>query len=192
MKRCKSRTRKSALAAAALAAAVTATAAVAAGATENDRTALRMALDDEYRAEATYKAVLDKFGDARPFVNIIQAERRHAAMAAAQMQRLGMEVPSNPYLGGVQAPATLLEACQTGVQAEVENIALYDKILPGVSDPQIRMTLEKLQAASRDRHLPAFQRCVARGGTMGGGGHGKGRGGGGMGGGGGGHGPGSW
>lgn len=178
MERCRNRTRKCTLAAAAALAAVTAAgSAIAATASENDQTALRMALDDEYRAEATYQAVLDKFGDARPFVNIVEAERRHAAMAAAQMRRFGMEVPPNPYLGTVPAPASLLDACQTGIVAEQENIALYNRILPGISDPDVRTTLEALLAASRDRHLPAFQRCVDRGGTMGGG-KGMGRGGG--------------
>ena len=42
------------------------------------------ALDDEYRAEAIYDAVMQKFGEVRPFINIIEAERRHAAMAKAE------------------------------------------------------------------------------------------------------------
>lgn len=134
-----------------------------------DRDALLTALDDEYRAEATYRAVMDKFGEVRPFSNIIQAERRHAQMVIAHMQRLGMDVPSNRYLGHVAAPASLLEACETGVTAEIENVALYNEILPTIGDPAIHSTLSALQAASRDRHLPAFQRCVARGGTPGGG-----------------------
>lgn len=159
---------------------------------EQDRAALQMALDDEYKAEATYRAVLDKFGeDVRPFTNIIRAEQHHAQMAAAQMRRLGMDVPGNPYLGTIAAPESLLAACKEGRDAEIANIALYDEILPNVRDPQVKAVLGQLQAASRDRHLPAFERCIARGGTMGnGGGKGRGRGGGGMGGGGGGHGPG--
>ena len=34
------------------------------------------ALDDERKAEATYAAVIEKFGEVRPFINIIDAERR--------------------------------------------------------------------------------------------------------------------
>lgn len=152
-----------------------------------DHDALLTALDDEYKAEATYRAVMDKFGEVRPFANIIQAEQRHARMVIAHMQRLGMAVPDNPYVGQIAAPASLLEACETGVTAEIENVALYDEILPTIEDPAIRNTLLALQAASRDRHLPAFRRCVARGGTPGrgpgrgmggGGGHGGGWGGG--------------
>lgn len=140
---------------------------------------LLSALDDEYRAEATYQAVIDKHGEVRPFINIIQAEQRHSDMVAAELVRNGWEVPANPHLGKLEAPATVLEACQLGEQAEVENIALYDRLLPQVDDPQSKAVLERLQWASRENHLPAFQRCVARGGMPGmGGGRGRGAGGG--------------
>ena len=35
------------------------------------------AFDDEYRARATCRAVLDAYGDVRPFVNIVESEERH-------------------------------------------------------------------------------------------------------------------
>lgn len=147
--------------------------------TSPDAAALQQALDDEYRAEATYKAVIDAFGEVRPFINIIKAERRHAARAKAEMDRLGVNYEAtNPYLGQLSAPATLLEACEQGVTAEIENIALYDQLLPTIQDDRVRATLSDLQAASRERHLPAFRRCVSRGGQMGRGQMGQGRGGG--------------
>ena len=65
---------------------------------------LLSALDDEYRAEATYQAVIDKHGEVRPFINIIQAEQRHSDMVAAELVRNGWEVPANPHLGKLEAP----------------------------------------------------------------------------------------
>ncbi|MEO1969630.1 MAG: DUF2202 domain-containing protein [Sphingomonadaceae bacterium] len=135
---------------------------------DSDAPALLTALDDEYKAEATYAAVIEKFGEVRPFINIIRAEQMHKKMAEAELNRLAVQYPhENPYTGKINAPNTLLEACQIGITAEEENIALYDRLLPNVSDPQVRAVLTQLQAASRDRHLPAFQRCVARGGRIG-------------------------
>lgn len=58
-------------------------------------------------------------------------------------------------------------ACEQGVAAEIENIALYDRILPTAEDESVFATLTDLQSASRERHLPAFERCVARGGEQG-------------------------
>ena len=134
----------------------------------SDREILEMALDDELRAEATYEAVLDRFGDVRPFSNIINAEVRHADAVRSEMKRLGYEPQSgNSYRGTIDAPKTLLAACEAGVQAERENIALYDELLPNVADVEARSVLERLQWASRERHLPAFERCVDRGGTPG-------------------------
>ncbi len=136
----------------------------------SDADALRSALDDEYKAEATYAAVLEAFPGTRPFSNIIEAEKRHSGMAKAEMDRLGIRYDAaNPYTGKIDAPATLLAACEAGVKAEIDNIALYDRILPSLSDPQARVVLTRLQSASRDRHLPAFRRCVERGGAPGGG-----------------------
>lgn len=142
----------------------------------SDAEALRAVLNDEYRAEATYEAVMARFGEVRPFVNIIRAEQRHSERVRAEMARLGLDVTStNPFLGTITAPATLVDACAQGVTAERENIALYDEILPRLEDQQVRTVLTALQRASRDNHLPAFERCVARGGEpMGGPGGGRG------------------
>ncbi len=133
-----------------------------------DADALRQALDDEYRAEAIYASVIDAFGEVRPFINIIEAERRHASRVKADMDRLGITYDqANPYLGTLAAPASVLAACEQGVSAEIENIALYDRLIPTAEDAGVRATLTDLQSASRERHLPAFERCVSRGGAMG-------------------------
>ena len=151
--------------------------------------AVLAALDDEYKAQSLYKAILEKHGDARPFSNIINAEKHHSDMLIDLLREYGLAVPENPYENGekaaLTAPATLLEACEIGVTAEIENVALYDdRLLPAVSNyTDITDVMMRLRNASQDRHLPAFQRCVSRGGTMGGGmgkgqgkGHGQGRG----------------
>ena len=120
------------------------------------------ALDDERKAEATYAAVIAKFGPVRPFSNIIEAEQRHASALERQLRRLGLTVPPNPWTGKVSAPATLKEACESAVEGEIENIALYDRLIPMIDDPSARQVMENLQAASRERHLPAFKLCLER------------------------------
>ncbi|WP_232420130.1 hypothetical protein [Nitrosococcus watsonii] len=35
------------------------------------------AINDEYKARATYRHVIRKFGEIRPFINIVEAESRH-------------------------------------------------------------------------------------------------------------------
>lgn len=138
--------------------------------------AVLAALDDEYKAQSLYKAILAKHGDVRPFSNIINAEKHHSEMLIDILKNYGQAIPQNPYENGVKpkltAPATLLEACQIGVAAEIENVALYDdQLLPAVSEySDITDVMVRLRDASEERHLPAFERCVSRGGTMGQGG----------------------
>lgn len=126
------------------------------------KTLLTHALDDEYKAEASYAAVIDRFGPVRPFINIVDAERRHVEAIKGHFRRFGWDIPTNPWAGTVEAPPTLAAACDTAVRAEVDNIALYDRLLPEITDPGVHHTLSNLQRASRDNHLPAFRRCLSR------------------------------
>jgi rubrerythrin len=130
--------------------------------------ALLRALDDEYHAEAFYDAVMAKFGQVRPFTNIIKSERTHASMLADVMKSHGMAVPANTLLGSADlkaaVPATLGEACKAGVDAEIANRDLYQKqLMPAAAGHKdIEAVFERLSAASNDKHLPAFQRCATR------------------------------
>jgi len=47
------------------------------------------------------------------------------------------------------------------------NMAMYDRLIAAADQPDVIDILQRLQAASRDHHLPAFQRCADRGGTPG-------------------------
>ena len=124
--------------------------------------ALREALEDEYKAQATYRKVIEKFGKIRPFINIVEAEGRHAFALLRQFERLGVEPPEDNWAGKVEAPASLREACEAAVAAEIENAEMYDRLLGEIDDPIVRNVLLNLKDASQNRHLPAFRRCVAR------------------------------
>ena len=132
--------------------------------------ALQAALDDEYHARATYRAVLDAFGEVRPFINIVESEERHIEALKRQCEEHGIEVPSDKWAGRVSAPESLERACEDAVKAERENAALYEKLIEAASEhPDVQETFRRLQAASQERHLPAFERAVGRGEGCGGG-----------------------
>jgi len=137
--------------------------------TAEARSALDAALQDERHAEAVYDAVLRKFGDVRPFSNIIVAERRYQAMLIDLHKAYGISVPDNGYATGALtapvAPATLAEACKIGIEAEIANRDLYDRtLLPAVAAyPDVTQVMQRLRDASEENHLPAFRRCASRG-----------------------------
>jgi histidinol-phosphate aminotransferase len=134
---------------------------------QQERQALHDALDDEYHAWATYDRVIADFGPVRPFTNIREAEARHIGALAVLFDRFGLALPENPWPGKVPRFATLRQACEAGVAGEIANAALYERLLAATQRPEILVVLHRLQQASQQRHLPAFQRCVERGGQPG-------------------------
>ncbi|MBX3178856.1 MAG: DUF2202 domain-containing protein [Candidatus Hydrogenedentes bacterium] len=128
--------------------------------TEAEKTALNDAIQDEYKARATYEKILDTFGDVRPFVNIINAEDRHVEALVWLHERYGVPVPEDTWADKVPAYASLKEAAEAAVAAETENGALFDELLKNVTNPEVRSVFEALQFATMEHHLPAFQRLV--------------------------------
>jgi len=123
---------------------------------------LMEALDDEYKARATYRKVIDVFGPVRPFINIVEAENRHASALLRQFERLGLQPPTDEWAGNIDVPASIEAACEAAITAEIENAAMYDRLLADLDDPIVRDVLLNLQDASQNRHLPAFRRRLSR------------------------------
>ena len=129
---------------------------------ENEVSALNDALDDEYKARATYDQVIDDFGPVRPFINIRDAESRHIDALRGLYGQYGIEPPADARAGNAPTFDTVEAACEAAVQAEIENGDLYDRIMSSTDRPDILRVFTNLRDASVERHLPAFQRCLDR------------------------------
>jgi hypothetical protein len=125
--------------------------------------ALHEALQDEYRAWATYDQVIRDFGEVRPFINIREAEARHIEALCALFESYAIKIPANNWPGKVTRYQTLRAACEAGVAAEIENGQMYERLLRSTKRSNILQVYRNLQTASQENHLPAFERCVARG-----------------------------
>lgn len=139
---------------------------------------LLLALNDEYLATATYEQVNRDLNDPRPFVNIVEAERRHAERLKALFTKYGVAIPDNPWPGNVQKFSSVTEACKASVEGELLNRDLYTRLFKTTQRPDIVATYKDLQRASEENHLPAFERCSSGGGGRGpanGTGNGRGR-----------------
>jgi len=125
------------------------------------KNALDEAITDEYKALATYEAVIAKLGSVRPFSMIKGAEEQHIASLKALYDKYGLQPPVNVWLNKVSIPSTLQESCQAGVDAEIANAALYkDSLLPSVSTYEdIVQVFTNLMNASEQKHLKAFEKC---------------------------------
>jgi hypothetical protein len=136
--------------------------------------ALQEALDDEFRSWATYDQVIADFGDVLPFANIREAEARHIEALRMLHLRYQLPWPTNPWPGKVERYPDVRSACVAAVAAEIANGEMYSRLLAGIKHTDIQLVLRRLQEASEQRHLVAFQAC-ARGesGVCGGGGGGR-------------------
>ena len=131
--------------------------------TENIKNVLIEAINDEYKARATYRKVIRKFGEIRPFINIVDAESRHIEALVSLFEKYNLDVPEDTWDSRIETPQTVLEACRTGFEAEIENAEMYDRLLKLTGDyPDIQRVLKQLQRASKENHLPAFHRCIER------------------------------
>eukprot|EP00824_Muranothrix_gubernata_P011219 TRINITY_DN24518_c0_g1_i1.p1 TRINITY_DN24518_c0_g1~~TRINITY_DN24518_c0_g1_i1.p1 ORF type:complete len:388 (+),score=18.57 TRINITY_DN24518_c0_g1_i1:332-1495(+) len=124
---------------------------------------LRIAVYDEFHAYETYRKTIETFGNVPSFLNIIQAEVRHFSALEPLLVKYNVPAPINNWYEKIELPNTLLECCEVGVAAEIDNIKMYDNLLLYVDQyPDIKDVLFQLQAASYNNHLPAFRKCVAQ------------------------------
>lgn len=125
---------------------------------EGVQSVLATAMQDEYMARDTYQAVIDEFGDNRPFTMIVRSEEQHVSAIKAIYDKYGLDIPEANT--NVTVPDSFAAACAQGVDIEQADIALYDDtVLPVVRDyPDMVKVFTNLRDASKN-HLVAFEKC---------------------------------
>jgi len=118
---------------------------------------LMYAVQDEYLAHGEYLAIIEKFGDQRPYSNIIRSEETHLAYLEEVYTSYGLDFPQDTSADHIVIPADLLEAAETGVQAEIDNIAMYELFLSHDLPENVFEVFSALKKGS-DSHLLAFQK----------------------------------
>lgn len=120
------------------------------------------AIQDEYLAKEKYEQIMDTYGEQKPLSNIAKAEGNHISALEKLFESKSMVIPENNAKDYVEIPVSLAEAYEAGVQAEIENIALYNQFLERKDIPEdVRNVFESLGDAS-ENHLEAFERDFAK------------------------------
>ena len=117
---------------------------------------LTYALIDEYTAKATYEAMIETYGNIKPFKNIVLAEQTHIDLLLPLFETYGIDIPVNDIVI-TSVPDSISSALATGVTAEEANIALYEAFLSQDLPDDVRTVFEYLQQAS-EHHLAAFSK----------------------------------
>jgi rubrerythrin len=122
---------------------------------------LMYAAQDEYLAHGEYVAITNKFGSQKPYSNIISAEETHLAYLKEVYISYGLDFPADASIDYIVVPADLLEAANTGVQAEIDNIAMYKNFLTYDLPDNVLEVFSALKTGS-DSHLASFQKQVEK------------------------------
>jgi len=121
---------------------------------------LTYAIQDEYRARAEYEKIMEVFGTQNPFANIMKAEEKHISSLEPLFAKYNITLPVDDGKEHVILPESLQVAYETGVQAEIENIAMYEKFLQDPNLPSdVKAVFTSLMNASKS-HLAAFQNAA--------------------------------
>ncbi len=123
--------------------------------------ALSQSLTNEYKLQAYYRAVINKFGDLRPFAMIIGAEDQHVAVLNSLFDKYGVAKPTNSFTNQNYSFTNFQSACQNSVAYEQATVNLYNALLPKVSSyTDITQVFSNLKDAAQNSHLPAFEKCA--------------------------------
>ncbi|MBI9049318.1 MAG: DUF2202 domain-containing protein [Anaerolineaceae bacterium] len=118
---------------------------------------LMRAIEEEYTARALYESVIADFGNVIPFTEIALSEASHATALVRQAEKYGLDIPI--YNAMDSSFASLEDACQAGVDAEIVDAALYDELMAFTTHTDLNRVYTNLQRASLNSHLPQFELC---------------------------------
>jgi hypothetical protein len=127
---------------------------------------MKYSIQDEFLAQAEYDLIIQKFGAVRPFTNIIKAEGKHISLLVEAYKQRNLDLPENDAVKFVTPPASLHKAIAVGVQAEIDNIAMYESFLQSPllakqENTDLKKLFTLLMNASQN-HLSAFNRNLKK------------------------------
>lgn len=130
------------------------------GLNQTAKDALSKSLDNEYKLQAYYQAVINKFGNVRPFSMVIGAEAQHISVITSLDEKYGVTPVTNQWSAQSFPLGTFQNSCQTAASYEKDTVSMMNSLIPQVSSyPDITQVLSNIRDASQANHLPAFQQC---------------------------------
>lgn len=108
------------------------------------------AVQDEYVAEQQYKTILEDLGDNELFKKITAEETMHASAALPLLAKYNVAEVDADYKSIASHPKDWKEAAEIGVQAEINNIDIFDTFLnqPNLPD-DVKTIFTELRDASK-------------------------------------------
>lgn len=122
---------------------------------------LNYAIEDEYLAKAEYESIMEEYGEIRPFTNIMKAEETHIKLLKPLFEKYDIKIPNEETSDYIIKVSSLKETFKVGAEAEINNIAMYEKFLQMDLEDDVKDVFVKLMEASKN-HLEAFEKNLNR------------------------------
>lgn len=116
-------------------------------------------INDEYKKQAEYEALIAEFGFVNPFARIVKAEARHIDALETLFDAYDFDVPEDNGDQYAVVPDSLEKAYTMGVETEIANIDLYEDYLKLDLPEDVERIFTNLLKAS-ENHLRAFENAV--------------------------------
>ncbi|HOI83209.1 MAG TPA: hypothetical protein PKW30_02765, partial [Campylobacterales bacterium] len=85
----------------------------------------------------------------------------HINVLLGLFAKYGIEPVVDDWAQKISIEPTFIQNCEVGIAAEIDNIRMYDNLIPYAEMPDVLDVFYRLQAASFNNHLPAFRACIA-------------------------------
>lgn len=118
---------------------------------------LAYSIQDEYLARQEYDIAIKAFGEEKPFTSIINSEVTHINWLRELFEKYDLPVPEDRSSEFLHTPENFRAALDGGVQAEIENIEMYDTFLSRDIPDEVKSVFTKLRDASKG-HLFVLKR----------------------------------
>lgn len=107
------------------------------------------AIQDEYLAREEYDIAIQNYGEEKPFSSIIDSEVIHINWLKELFKAYNLEIPEDKAKSFLGIPADFKAAIHGGIDAEIENIAMYDAFLKKEIPEEVKVVFTKLRDASK-------------------------------------------
>jgi hypothetical protein len=114
---------------------------------------LQYALEDEYLAYAECNAFLSKFGEQPIYQDMVSLEEMYIGKLKELYAQLAMTPSPDISKDYLFVPATLAEAAEQRVQAEMENLAMYVYFLTFPLPSEIEDVFKRLREGSEHQFV---------------------------------------
>ncbi len=118
-------------------------------------------LEEEQTAQNLYSKAVQKFGTNRPFSMILRSEEQHVSSVKALFDKYGVAIPEYTANAKTNPQTKFVDTCKQAADLEKAYVTKLEKeVLPKVKQySDINQVITNILSASKNRHIPAFERC---------------------------------